>query len=249
MKCLEFKRLALSDPNSKDTGFIEHCSGCPDCLRYVTNVRQMDSDLDSSLGIDMPGALIARLQLQMEMTESELEMAEAAKRTKSRVLFGVAASVVFALFAVSFLLTNQLTVNKHIGDDYESLLVGVVQHMEEQPITPVWESGRANSMVNTLLVNYDTGLRLKPMNTLQFGRICPMGDYKGLHASLKTIDGQATFAFIKGDSLGDVLDVAYQGYVTRVKPVRGGNLLIFSQNQKSLERADSALQAAMYWDV
>jgi hypothetical protein len=76
-----------------------------------------------------------------------------------------------------------------------------------------------------------------------------MGQYRGLHASLQTDDGQVTFAYIKGQPLGELLDASFKSYVTRVKPLQGGNLIIISHNVKSLEKADSDLSEAIYWDV
>lgn len=245
MNCLEFKRLALSDPNSQDVSFIEHSNSCADCLKYVSGVRKMDADLATSLDVKVPSDLVARLQLNTEMTEE----AEEVGRRSTTQRYAIAASVALALFVGGFMLSNQVALNEEINNDYQNMLAGVLEHMNEQPITPVWESARANNAVNTLLASYDTGVRFKQLDNLQFGRICPMGQYRGLHASLETEDGQITFAFIKGEGLGEILDASYQGYITRVKPVRGGNLVIFSRNQKSLDQADRQLEEAMYWDI
>ena len=53
MNCLDFKRLALSEPSSRDHNFVKHSSTCPDCLKFVGDVRQMDSDLASSIDMEM----------------------------------------------------------------------------------------------------------------------------------------------------------------------------------------------------
>ena len=242
MKCLEFKTLVLSTPNSEDRSFIAHSKDCPECLKYVAEVRQMDADLSNSLDVGIPSDLVARLHLNQEMSEEP-----EGKSFMPR--YAIAASVAIALFVGGFMLSNQFSLNDQIGDDYQSLLSGVVKHMGEQALTPVWQADRANNTVNTLLASYDTKVRFKYMENLQFGRICPMGEYRGLHASLETEDGQITFAFIKGDSVGDLLDAGYEGYVTRIKPISGGNLVIISRNQKSLEQADSQLGNAIYWDI
>jgi len=76
-----------------------------------------------------------------------------------------------------------------------------------------------------------------------------MGKYRGLHATLETDSGQVTFAYIKGESVGELFDAGYEGYVSRVKPVRGGNLIIMSRTNKGLQQADSQLEEAMYWDI
>lgn len=247
MNCLDFKRLALSDPNSRDHSFIEHSSQCPDCLKYVGSVRQMDADLSSSMDVEMPSDLMARLQLNQELTE-EVETAKVIAINPMR-RYAMAASLALALFVAGFMASNQFGSNNDIGSDYQALLAGVVEHMNEQAMTPVWSPERANSNANTLLASYAPEMKLKFLSNLQFSRICPMGQYKGLHASLETADGQVTFAFIKGDSVSELFDAGYEGYVSRVKPVRGGNLIIMSRTNKALQEADSQLEEAMYWDI
>lgn len=242
MNCLDFKRLALSEPNSGDVSFIKHSKDCPDCLKYVGSVRKMDADLGASLNIDMPQDLVARLQLNQELVE------ESASNSNFR-RYSIAASFALALFVAGFMASNQFGAISNVDQDYQALLSGVVEHMNDQPITPVWDAARANRNANALLASYDNGLKLKPLSNLQFSKICTMGVYRGLHASLDTADGQVTFAYIKGDPVDALLDAGYEGYVSRVKPVRGGNLVIISRTQKSLDQADNQLENALYWDI
>ena len=249
MKCLEFKRLALSDPNNRDRSFISHSTDCPECLKFVGSVRQLDIDLSNSLEPKIPTDLVARLLLDQELEdEAGLSNSDSSLQRPLR-RYAMAASIVVALFVGGLMISNQFSLSNKIDEDYRGLLAAVVDHMNEQPITPVWESAKANRTVNTLLASYDDKIKIKHMENLQFGRICPMGEYRGLHASLETDDGQITFAYIKGEPVGDLLSASYAGYVTRVKPVRGGNLLIISRNQKSLEQADRELQTALYWEI
>lgn len=247
MNCLDFKRLALSEPNSRQHSFVEHSENCAQCLKFVGDIRQMDADLTSSVDAEMPSDLIARLQLNQELTE-ELESEVIAPSAMIR-RYAIAASFTLAVFIAGFMASNQFSSHNNIGEDYQALLAGVVEHMNEQVITPVWSVERANANANTLLASYDPAMKLKFLSNLQFSKICPMGRYQGLHASLETADGQVTFAYIKGDSVGQLRDAGYQGYVSRVKPVRGGNLVIISRTNKSLQEADSQLEKAMYWDI
>ncbi len=251
MNCLEFKRLALSDPNSRNNDFVTHSADCPDCLKYVGGVRQMDSDLASSLDTDVPSDLIARLQLNQELVEEAQEASGNNIITLQAPVkrYAIAASFALALFVAGFMASNQFGSNNDIAQDYQALLSGVVEHMNEQSITPVWDVDRANKTANTLLASYDGKMQLKHLSNLQFSRVCPMGQYKGLHASLETPNGQVTFAYIKGESVGELLDVSYEGYLSRVKPVRGGNLIIISRTNKALQEADSQLEEAMYWSI
>lgn len=204
----------------------------------------MDTDLADSLAVTIPSDLSARLQLANEMRDSHEQGRSAVTK------YAMAASVAVALFVGGFMLSTQL--NQQAGEiskDYEKLLAGVIEHVDERPMTPVWGAARANKTVNTLLASYDESLQIKQLDTLQFGRICPMGEYRGLHATLESSNGTTTFAYIKGEPVGELLDASYDGYITRVKPVRGGNLVIVSRSQSSLEQADKDLKQAMVWDI
>lgn len=240
MNCLEFKRLALSEPSSKEVRFVEHHEKCPDCLKYVSGVKKMDADLGQSLDVEVPSDLVARLQLNQELNEE-------AASTQSTRRYAIAASFAVVLFVAGFMVSNQIGIGNQIDEDYQTLLAGVTEHMNERPITPVWDTTRANTTANTLLASYDGDMQLRHLENLQFSRVCRMGIYKGLHASIDTSDGQVTFAYIKGDSVGELFDSSYDGFLSRIKPVKGGNLIIMSRNKKALDQADNQLKEAMYW--
>jgi len=242
MKCLEFRQLALSDPHSEDLRFIDHRKECDDCLKYVSSIRKMDIDLAHSLETKIPTDLVAKLQLNHALKSEPT-------RASNKSWYAMVASIAALMLVGGLLFKNQVSFTTQVDEDYQSLLAGVVEHMEEKPITPVWAVERANRTINTLLISYDTPLRFKRLDNLQFGRICPMGKYRGLHASLETDDGSITFVFIRGAALSELKDGSYRGFATRVKPLRGGNLVIISHNQKSLEQADKELEEAIYWDI
>ena len=252
MNCIEFKRLALSDPNNGDHDFVVHSKTCPDCLKYVGSVRKMDADLSGSLDVEMPSDLLARLQFNHEMSD---DLDETSQVSKGNVVsfqpvrrYAMAACLAVSLFVAGFMASNQLSSNA-IGDDYEALLSGIVEHMNHQAVTPIWDAERANKTANSLLASYDGEMQIKFIENLQFARVCPLGKYKGLHSSLATTDGQVTFVYIKGDPVSEPLDAAYEGYISRVTPIKGGNLIVMSRSNKGLQEADSQIKDAIYWDI
>lgn len=249
MKCLEFKRVVLSDPSSTADEFVQHAASCPDCQRYHASILKMDNDLANSLEVAMPRDLVARLQLNQVMQRRT--KANLISSLKSNVFgrYSIAASVLLGLVVAGFIYTSQLQLSTEILGDYQKLLAGVAEHVQEAPMTPVWNVGEANQSVNAVLASYDPSLKFEHMENLQFGRICPMGQYRGLHASMETKHGQISFAYIKGKPVGEVFNASYAGYLTRVKPVRGGNIIIFSFNKASLQQADQQLESAMVWGI
>ncbi|NND82776.1 MAG: DUF3379 family protein [Gammaproteobacteria bacterium] len=243
LDCLEFQRLCLSDPDNQQAAFAEHAHNCTQCMGYLNEVKAMDSSLRDSLDVRTPGDLIARLQLQQEM-----------QQTRGRCGLFKAAALAALLTAGSVLLAGWWQVQhwqteQQVEQDYQQLLAVVVEHVQGEAFTPVWEFTKANRTANTLLASYDDALQLYPMSNLQFSRICPMGEYRGLHATLQTDHGQITFVYLRGQPLGDLLDTAYQGFITRVKPVRGGNLVLIARDMRALEQGAADLSRAMYWDI
>lgn len=252
MNCLEFKRLALSDPNSNDVSFVEHAEQCPDCLKYVGGVRQMDDDIANSVSVVMPESMTARLQLN-EILESDKN-----PTVVNFVRYAKVASVAAVMFASGFLLKGQMPdnqapqniVDNQSLDNSQEIVVKMVNHMEYNAVSPVWDSIHANKTMHSLLAVYDSSVQLQDMPRLQFNKICPVGlEEKALHANLETDNGQVTFAYIKGDSVEEINNHSYKGFMTRVKPVPGGNLLIISRNMDSMEDADEELDSALYWDI
>lgn len=258
MNCVDVKRQTLSDPNSTDTEYREHLAGCADCRTYRAEIQKMDMDLAKSLDVTVPSDLVARLQLTQEMIEEDqsLETGTDDLTTKSNVIsfqparrYAIAASFALALFVAGFMASNQFSHNAEVSQDYELLLSAVMEHTNHVPITPVWSSARANESVNALLASYDGKMQMRYLDSLQFGRICPMGQYRGLHATLDTSDGQVTFAYIKGAPVEELIDMSYEGYISRVKPMREGNLVILSRTEKAMNEADQRLNDAIYYDI
>ncbi len=252
--CLEFKRIALADPNSQEHAFVEHSAHCPDCLAYVGSVKQMDADLSSSLETPVPSDLLAKLASHTDLP-SDGDAPHAPTNVVQVPNYfwnrprAMAASLAAALVISVAMFSDRLIPPAELGNDYQQLVSAVMEHMDEVPSTQRWDAERANQSVNTLLASYDSSIKMKYMDNLSFGRICPMGQYRGLHATLETPDGKVTFAYLKGDPVEASFDAELEGYVSRVKPVQGGNIVIVSPSSASLEMASEEITNAVSWDL
>lgn len=242
MNCLDFRRAILADPNNLDAECRQHEAGCAECASYLKSVKRTDDELKASLDVNMPQDLIARLELNTRLVE------ESRQRSRAKGL-ALVASVFVAAVLVVMTVGQRFAWQQQIGQDYQSLLAGVAEHMHEVPVTPVWDASTANQSVRKVLANYDHRLSFNDMPNLTFGKICPMGKYRGLHAGLQTVHGLITFAYIKGEPVKETHTLMYEGQNAKVKPVKGGNLIIFSPNSEGLQEANEQLSQAIYWDV
>lgn len=241
MKCLDFQQLALSDPNSDDPEFLVHKAECPNCQQFLLEVQQMDHDLSKSLDVQVPDELIARLKLTQNVSQE--------KQQRQWRPYAIAASVAMVFLVAGLLITNQWMFQQQQNADYLTLIDGVIEHVESHPESPVWSPVKANRDVGILMASYNDSLKFNYLKSLQFGKICPMGKYKGLHATMETPSGQVTFAYFKGEPISKVSTVSYKGYVTLTKPVKDGNLVIISRNRQSVMQAETQLKKVMQWQI
>lgn len=258
MNCLEFKRLALADPRSDDTSFIEHSEGCPDCLEYVGDIRIMDSQLENSLDVQMPKSLSARLELNQVLESDKRPLLFSNYFSNN---YAKAACIAAVLFASAFLLQGAFVQDQKqlapVAVDNtlnvsQGIIAKVVDHVEAAPVLPMWNSELANRNMQSLLAMYDPSAKSKEIAGLHFIKICPVSiddSRKIMHANLETDHGQITFAYIKGDSVNQASDNSYKGYMTRIRPMRGGNLLLIGKSMYAMEEADKELESAIYWDL
>ncbi len=54
MNCFEFRRRLLVNPHERDPQFLRHKRWCPDCLREVRRLEQLDVQLAAALAVEPP---------------------------------------------------------------------------------------------------------------------------------------------------------------------------------------------------
>jgi hypothetical protein len=239
----EFKRLALADPYCQEENFLAKEQSCAECAEFLASVKAMDMGISKSVDVAVPADLLARLKLRQEIEQENIS------RSSTQRYFAMAASFMVAVLVAGLMYVNFVPNNEQIAQDYVTLIEGVAEHLEEVDVTPVWDSGVANQRVRVNLASYDPSVNFKDLSGLRFGRICPMGIYRGLHANIEVNGDLVTFAYIKGEPVEVLKDMAYQNHFARVKPLKGGNLVIISQHSDSLNKADSMISDSLKWQI
>jgi len=239
----EFKRLALADPYCQEANFLAKEQSCAQCAEFLASVKAMDSGISKSVDVGVPADLLARLKLRQEIENQNTV------RSSTQRYFAIAASFMVAVLVAGLMYINFVPSQQQVAQDYVTLIQGVAEHLEEKEVTPVWDSGYANKEVRVRLASYDPSVRFGDLSGLRFGRICPMGIYRGLHANIEVDGDLVTFAYIKGDPIDVLKDMAYQSRFARVKPVKGGNLVILSQHSDSLDKADDMISQSLKWQI
>ena len=64
MNCLEFRRILLTDPGTRDPAFVEHKRSCADCADAVGRSAQFEQRLREAVRIEAPENLASRILLK-----------------------------------------------------------------------------------------------------------------------------------------------------------------------------------------
>lgn len=239
MKCnsLEFKRLCLSDPNTAYKKYMECGDECPECSDYIRGILVLDENIRTSLNTAVPEDFKAKLKLRQVMeTETQTR--------KNRFYYAVAASVMVAVIASVFMFQRI-----NVQQDYDTLLAGIIEHMHESNEPLSLASYALQNRIKTQLASYDSDVSVGNIKGLRLSNICPMGQYRGIHAVVETDKGMVSFAYIKGEKLkaSDLID--YGGYYSKVVPMGNGNLIIVSESKQALPEVEQNLVASLKWDI
>lgn len=241
--CAQFRRLSLADPYCEQANFLQHEQQCSDCAGFLASLKSTDIGIAKSLEVEVPADLVARLKLRQEIENQNKS------RLDNKRYFAMAASFTVAVLVAGLMYVSFVPSKQQLAQDYVALIEGVAEHLEEVDVTPVWDNVTANQRVRVRLASYDPSVQFGDLSGLRFGKICPLGVYRGLHANLEVNGDLVTFAYIKGDPIDALKDMAYQNHFARVKPLKGGNLVIISQHSGTLDKADSMISESLHWQI
>ena len=91
MNCLEFRRLCLSEPGSRNKDYITHREECEECARYADSVIAVDGRLADAMRVPVPEDLVNRIKLRQVIQDEQVS------RRIRPVQLALAASIVVAV--------------------------------------------------------------------------------------------------------------------------------------------------------
>lgn len=249
MNCLEFRRISLSDPGTRDTDYNAHRSGCEDCSRYADGVSALDDKIKNALRVPVPEDLTSRIKLRRVM------QGEQTARQVRPWHYAMAASI-FVMVALSGLLGYQVyTTNQYI----DRLSLAAVDHtrMERQGghFVAAHEDPRMQQQrFSQVLASFgakvmdDVVAEIGPLIHVQ---VCALAhiDSPVAHAQFLGKAGLVTIYYVIGRQLNRPEAFAADKFEGMLVPVGHGNLVVVGNPGERLDQVAHNFERAVAWEI
>lgn len=249
MNCLEFRRISLSDPGTRDPDYSVHRGECEDCSRYADGVSALDDKIKDALRVPVPEDLTSRIKLR------QVIQGEQTTRRVRPWHYAMAASI-FVMVALSGLLGYQVyTTNQYL----DRLSLAAVDHtrMERQGShfvaaheDPFLQQQRFAQILASFggKVMDDVVPEIGPLIHVQ---VCALAHIETpvAHAQFLGKAGLVTIYYVIGPQAIGPETFAADKFEGMLVPVGQGNLVVVGNPGEPLDQVAHNFQRAVAWEI
>ena len=249
MNCLEFRRISLSEPNTRAEGYLAHRAECEDCARYADSAVALDKKIQDALRIPVPEDLATRIKLRQLMQGEQI-----APRFRPWQ-WAVAASI-FLVVALSGVVGYQIyTTNQYIS----RLSVAAVDHtrMERQGnhfVAAHEDPAKQRLRFKQILAAFGGKVMddtLPELGPIIHAQVCALMHINGpvAHVLIQGEAGLITIYYVHGHRLKERKSFRLGQYQGMLIPIGKGNMAIIADPKESLPPVADKLEQTVVWQI
>jgi len=232
MNCLEFRRLALANPQHPGPTALEHEAVCAECARFYLDLRRQEEDLYQSLAIPVPEGLADRILFQTR--PRLLDRARSA-----RVWLPALAATLALALGLNFMIPRDMSP--------ETLAAGIIDHVRREPEALTAEQPVPMARLVHAFADSGGELTSEPAPISYAGR-CPLpGGGMGEHIVLKTPRGKVTLILMPGKPVAAALRLFKDGLNVSVLPAGEGSLALVAESDALVREAEAGIDRTVHW--
>lgn len=221
MSCLELRRAAMIDPQRIDAALLEHAEHCETCREFLSQAREMETELEAMLDVPVPQELRARV------------FAEAVAGPRRSRRYALAAGVALGLAAGIGLLWKR--------DD--PIALAGIEFVIFEEAQAILDAKPADPATLDRVVQ-----KLRVMKPSHFGEAvylgtCPFRGGMAHHVVVKTAHGKVTLLLMPDRGRVERGAATARGLEAVIAPAKGGSVAIIADSARSVERIESMLNA------
>ena len=218
MNCDEARLLVGADPGFSGAGLEEHLQGCAACSEFRAEMRNLDANIRRAL--DRPP-----------------QLAGARRRPAPWRQWALAASVVFAMFAVVALWVLRPT---------DTLAREVVAHVQHEPDS--WLATQHLSALGIGEALHDSGVELNlTSDKVTYAQSCWFRGHYVPHLVLQTPQGPVTVMILRHEQLSGRRTFREEGMSGVIVPAGSGSIAVLSRDSGNLDAIAGQIQRNVHW--
>jgi hypothetical protein len=239
--CMDFKRVMLSEPNTRSAELVLHAGSCEKCARYAEDLRAFEDRLKRALRVELAesGAPLKATVIPLRPRNSR-----AAGLGKPRRGWWAAAA--------SVLLAVGVTATLWFVSGATSLAADVVGHMAGEPNAwAVTQDPVPQNVLDTVLE--DSHVRLKQgAGMVSYAQSCEFRGHRVPHLVVQTDQGPVTVMLLTHENVHGVRHFDEHGYRGIIVALPDhGSLAVIQRgpgaDTKLAERVAAQVEAAVDW--
>lgn len=228
MNCLQFRRLALSDPHHLPADAQQHRNECVTCRGLLEEVLRHDRLAAEELRGQVREGLEQRVLLAYRL------------RTRRRwLVLALAASLLVTLVVGGFVAWRDGPAAKN--PDWIAVMG---ERLEWDPLHLRTPMDDAPHLLVDAVVELGGRMDAPLLNVIQV-RLCKLGNFWAAHLVME-IDGERVVAFLLPQALPDDL-TQMSGWKGRLSSRNGGSICVFARHRQAAEQALRELEQHIRW--
>lgn len=249
MKCLEFRRLGLSEPGSRDDGYLRHREECDDCARYADSVAALDGKLEEAMRVPVPDDLVNRIKLRHVIQD------EQTVRRFRPTQIALVASVILTVTLGTLFGYQVHTTNQYV----RQLAASAVDHtrMERQGNHFVAEHNdprRQRERFKQVMAAFGGNVmddQLDALGEILHVQVCALDSINGpvAHAVIQGERGEITVYYVDGRTLRTPEHFDQGQFKGMLVPTGQGNMAIIGEPGEQLVAVADKLEQAVAWHI
>ncbi len=246
MNVFEFKRLAMSDPYSKDEDFLKLYEESSECRQYLSGILTFDKQLSQSISVDSPSAdFKARLKLRHVIERQEQQQQ---KFRWMSYAAGIMLAVVAVFFGAQSHQANQetqiaISEKNQIEQEFNDLYKTVVKFVNSELGALNAVQATAQARMQSHLASFAGFHNVKELPGLRYSQVCPVGNHTTWHAVMDHGYGLVTAVYFK-DKM-PISSKASEHDFMKVIQHGENSLLLFGDSQEAVDRAEKEIKGSL----
>ena len=246
MDDLEFRRQAYTDPECKDSDFIEHKNKSADNNNFVEDLQLLDESLKQAMTLQPPEDLAERIKLNQTLRHHQV--------MRKRTFFWSMAASVLIVFTVFFTLQpvnlsknsiskSNLSENNLSENNLEQQVLSHIYH----EIDHLYEKqDRSLNQVNVMLAEFGSHLN-SSIGSINYLGSCDIAKKKGVHMVVEGSIGPITVMMLPDSPVTSQQLINDKRFKGLIMPAGKGSMAVLGEKGESLKLLQEKLIENIRW--